>query len=224
MRCSDCSRPVQPVVALDIDGTLGDYHGHFERFAQTWLGHGRFGRGSEEDDYDGSVRYRDWFAEAYNISVETFRQIKLAYRQGGMKRSMPCCPNARTLTDRLHGADAEVWLVTTRPYLKHDAIDPDTREWTERNGIQWDHLLYGPEKYKRLIEQVDPERIVAILDDQVDQLREANTLGLGRVTILKRTRFNRAVQFSPSVTGLHEASDRIAGQLQRWYEQIGALA
>lgn len=26
-----------PIVALDIDGTLGDYHSHFLRFAEQWL-------------------------------------------------------------------------------------------------------------------------------------------------------------------------------------------
>ena len=37
VRCSVCSDQVKPIVALDIDGTLGEYHGQFVKFATMYF-------------------------------------------------------------------------------------------------------------------------------------------------------------------------------------------
>src|SRR5215469_14479212 len=88
VRCSDCHQEIKPVVAIDIDGTLGDYHDHFINFAVQWLGFGyEKPRGSKA--YDGSESHRDWFTRVMGVDVTTFRAIKLAFRQGGMTRIMP---------------------------------------------------------------------------------------------------------------------------------------
>lgn len=214
MLCTNCSRPVKPIVALDIDGTLGDYHGHFERFASEWIGRQRR---SAAGPYSGSVRYRQWFADAFNVGDDVFSAVKLAYRQGGQKRSMPVYADADTLTEKLIKAGVEIWLCTTRPYLKHDTIDPDTREWTQRNGILWDHLLYGPDKYKRLVEQVEPQRIVAVLDDEIGRIQEARDLGL--TAILRRNRYNRAIQDGYTAQDLDHAVILIKIEIRKWIYQ-----
>lgn len=155
MLCSKCQAPIRPVVVLDIDGTLGDYHGHFHAFAEAYMGEPLRG------GYNGSMELHDW----YYISLHLYREIKLAYRQGGLKRSMPCYADADILVRYLRSAGVEVWICTTRPYLRLDNIDPDTREWLARNRISYDGLLYSENKYERLLEIVDKDRIVAVVDD-----------------------------------------------------------
>src|SRR5256885_3623561 len=126
---SECSRVVKPVVAIDIDGTIGDYHTHFLTFAEQWLAVGR-----NHWDYHGDENFGDWFCGRYGVDKTIYRQIKLAYRQGGLKRSMPVYSGMVELVREI-GSVAEVWLTTTRPYLRLDQVDPDTRFWLERHGI-----------------------------------------------------------------------------------------
>jgi phosphoglycolate phosphatase-like HAD superfamily hydrolase len=166
---------MKPVVAIDIDGTLGDHYMHTVRFAELWLG--------REVNYDvragwpeGATKFQ--FNRALGVSKSTYRAIKLAYRQGGMKRSMPCYEGASELTHGLRKAGAEVWICTTRPYLRLDGIDPDTRHWLRRNRIQYDGLLYGERKYRDLIKSVDKERVLCVLDDLDEMCRQAQRCGL----------------------------------------------
>lgn len=147
----------KPVVALDIDGTLGDYHGHFLRFAEGWYGRPM---PSPEEMNPGLPLHR--FMRTHK---KTYRECKLAYRQGGMKRTMPCYSGASELTRAIRKAGAEVWICTTRPYLRLDNIDPDTREWLRRNRIQYDAVIYGEDKYRELRRQVGPDRTVSVVDD-----------------------------------------------------------
>ena len=176
MLCTQCSKPIKPVVACDIDGTLGDYHGHFVEFASKYLGR----RLPSVQNYLSNRR----FAEYLGISLPEYRTIKLAYRQGGMKRSMPIFLGAGALLRTIHEQGCELWLTTTRPYLRLDNIDPDTRFWLERHGITYDGLLYDEDKYERLAENVDRQRVILVIDDLPDQLTAASTyFGHDRVAL-----------------------------------------
>ena len=205
MRCSKCSNPIRPVVAIDVDGTLGDYHGHFAKFAA-----GYFGRPLPRT-YDGGVE----FHEALGIPLHEYRAAKLAYRQGGLKRTMPVFPGAGILLRQLRQV-AEVFITTTRPYLRLDQTDPDTREWLQRHGMEYDGLLYDEDKYERLTEIVDPTRVVAILDDLSEQYDAAkNTYG-ARVPILRRNEYNGAMSRPNTVTTLAEALSEITERIHEW--------
>ena len=166
----------KPVVGLDIDGTLGDYHGHFLRFAEGWLGYPM----PKSHDINPGMR----LSEFMNLTPETYRKIKLAYRQGGMKRTMPAHPGAAWMTNRIHKEGAEIWLCTTRPYNKLDNIDADTTEWLARNRIEYDAVLFddgkGHGKFQELVRQVGLGRIVAVADDLTDNLKEAEKASIGR--------------------------------------------
>jgi len=170
-----------PVVAIDIDGTLGDYHTHFLKFAKGWIGRPM----PDPEDINPGLPLHKFMG----TSKATYRKCKLAYRQGGLKRSMPCYYGAKHITEALRRAGAEVWICTTRPYLRLDNIDPDTRHWLRRNGIQYDAVLWGEHKYRDLVKQVDRERIVGVLDDLPAMLDQAHSLGLR--TLLRDQPYNR---------------------------------
>lgn len=171
MYCSNCSRLVKPVVSWDIDGTLANYHDHLLRFVcrywnirthysvSTWSGAGNF------EDYIG-------------ITQEQYREAKLAFRQGGMKRTMPLYKGAREALEQTQRLGAEVWLCTTRPWQRLDNVDPDTKWWLEINRMPFDGLLYGETKYQDLCSAVDHRRVVAVIDDLPEQCDAAADLGL----------------------------------------------
>lgn len=189
-------------MAIDIDGTLGDFHGHFLQFAEAWFGQ-RF-RGPTDDNPGLPL----W--EFMGVAHDRYRECKLAYRQGGMKRSMPAYAGVSRLTRHIHEAGAEVWLCTTRPYLRLDNIDPDTREWLDRNAVTYSALLFDTmhdkgSKYAELHRQA-ADRVCAIVDDlpeMIDAARELWPAKDGELTpalILRDQPYNRYRDLSAAPT------------------------
>jgi hypothetical protein len=83
-----------------------------------------------------------------------------------------------------------VWICTTRPYLRLDNIDPDTREWLRRNKIQHDAVLWGSNKYRELVRIAGRERVVAVLDDLPEMAEQAASVGIAPV-YLRDQPYNR---------------------------------
>lgn len=211
MLCSDCGQEIRPVVAIDIDGTLGEYHAHLLRFMSDYLG-----QDSVKEQYTGAEPFSEYCMRNFTIDLRTFRDIKLAYRQGAQKRSMPIKEGAYDLVADLNDAGAEIWITTTRPYLRLDGIDPDTRFWLDRHKIEFYGLLYDEAKYVQLSRSVDPRRVVAILDDLPDQLEQADQLFPWAVSYMLRTPYNSAILRRPVVYDLREAKFRMKARVQNW--------
>lgn len=216
MLCSDCSRVVRPVVAVDIDGTLGDYHAHFLAFLEEYIGWA-----DERPWYIGTEGFKEWSMDVYDLDEARWRDIKLAYRQGAQKRSMPIFKWAQALTGIVRWEGAELWITTTRPYLRLDNIDPDTREWLARNHIEYDGLIYDKFKYKLLTEQVDPERVVAVVDDLPDKIEEARHYFGAAVPIMRMTSHNMGAMRFPvglASPNLRVITSTIVDRINRWKE------
>lgn len=163
--------PLAPVVALDIDGTLGDYYEHLRWFAELYL--------QRPVTIDWEFAPTAEFSDALQLDKETYRQIKLAYRQGGMKRCLPVFPGADVIPQvirRHHGV--QVWICTTRPWQRLDNIDPDTQFWLNHNMGRVDGVIYGEDKYLDLIDIVGKDRIIGVMDDLPENVVAAQSLGL----------------------------------------------
>lgn len=173
--------PMAPVVALDIDGTSGDYHGHFTKMIADWTGRPM----PDPAQFTGGVP----FHKHLGVSRETYNQAKLAYRQGGYKRSMPVYEGIGEMTRYIRSRGVQVWICTTRPYLRLDNIDPDTRHWlTKRARIQYDGLLFGRHKYHDLNRAVGADRVLMVYDDLPALVEQA--LGLGMPATLRTQPYN----------------------------------
>lgn len=199
----------RPVVALDIDGTLAAYHGHFLWFAGEYLGR------EMPPTYDcpgGGL------AAFMGVSKTTYRRIKLAYRQSGLKRAMPAYPGASELTKVLRARGADVWICTTRPYLALSNIEPDSKEWAKRNGVQYDAFIFGENKYRDLVSLVGSDRIVAVLDDLPEMHDQAARLGLP--AILRTQPYNRDVPYAWRADNLDIARSLIMGRIQLYEERM----
>jgi phosphoglycolate phosphatase-like HAD superfamily hydrolase len=216
MLCSSCSVRVKPIVAFDLDGVLGDYHGHLHRFAEAYLGR-RFGI---QMPYKGDIPHREWF-EMSGIDNATFRDIKLAYRQGAQKRSMPANRDMIGLVNRLARQGVEIWITTTRPYLRLDNVDPDTRHWLERNEVEFDHLMYDDNKYPKLASMVERSRVIAIIDDELEMVEEAESAFNSGTPILWRNRYNKEVFHSITASSTKELRLMIMDRLARWERDYG---
>lgn len=164
--------PHAPVVALDIDGTLADYYKHFEWFANLYM------QPKTPITANWDFTSSDEFSEALNIDKNKYRDMKLAYRQGGMKRSLPAFEGAGQLVHNLRSEGIQVWICTTRPWQRLDNIDPDTQFWLNRIVGKVDGVIYGEDKYLDLIDIVGRDRILAVADDIPTNYVSAESLGL----------------------------------------------
>lgn len=195
----------KPVVGLDIDGTLFDYHSHFLRFAQDWYGRPM----PDPAEINPGMPLHKFMG----TSKSTYRQCKLAYRQGGLERSMPVYPGAVELTRAIRQAGAEVWLCTTRPYLKMDTQSPNTVHLLRRNKIQYDYMLAGPHKYRDLLKQVGKGRIVAVLDDLPEMVEQAEWLELP--VWIRDQPYNRHYE-GARIWDLPMAEKLLVGEIKYW--------
>lgn len=210
MLCTLCSREVKPVVAVDIDGTLGDYHLHFINFAEEYLGR------SLPRTYSGVGEFRD----SLGLTIELYRELKLAYRQGGKKRSMPIFDGAAGFVHSLSALGVEVYLTTTRPWQRLDNVDPDTRAWLDRHGIRYDGLLYDRHKYRVLSEIVHAPRVVMVLDDLVEQLASAEDR-FGHVGVKMNTCWNVNAPWYTTEDDYASVLALVESRIYRWRESNG---
>lgn len=193
----------KPIVAIDIDGTLADYHYWFLNFAEGYLG-----RPMPLLDTNPGLPLHEFMG----LTKEDYRTVKLAYRQGGLKRSMPAFPGAAELTRAIEEFGAEVWICTTRPYLRLDNIDPDTRSWLDRNKITYTCLTFGDNKYEALVDYVGQDRIVAVVEDLPEQVDRAKALGLNVYTPARP--YNSAVE--QRLPHLHDIEQLVLDDLHKW--------
>lgn len=177
MRCSDCSNKIKPVVALDIDGTLGDYYTHFQDFARDYHNLPRI-----KQAWNGVDEWENYMG----LTKAEYREAKLAYRQGGGKRLMPPFHGAMMISHNVRQVGAELWLTTTRPWMRHDSTDPDTQHWLKKNQIEFDRLVYDDRKYEKLYNLVDAERVVFVLDDLPEMYDDATTFFKSRAWLMAR--------------------------------------
>jgi hypothetical protein len=202
----------KPVVALDIDGTLGDFHGNFLKFARLYFDRPR----SDWATPNPGLPMWEWMG----LDHAEYVAAKLAYRQGGWKRWMPCYLRASALTHGIRRMGAEVWICTTRPYLRLDNVDPDTREWLRRNDIQYDAVLFDRidskgSKYAELKEQAG-DRVASILDDLPEMVNAAADLWTPEIVTIRTQPYNLHFEWERRVNNNDDAYSRIIQDLASW--------
>lgn len=212
---------MKPVVALDLDGTLLDYYPHFLRFAANYLGTWDPDEPAYYEEYDARIPLHKYL----RISKTTYRQCKLAYRRGQMKRSLPALPppfpQAAELTRQLRRWGCDIWLCTTRPYLSHDEVDEATRHNLRRHGVQYQGIIWGEHKYRSLVRTVGGNRVAAVLDDLPEMCRQAEALGLPVAFALRPHNGQQYAALQPGwpwLTTHTETLNWFRKQLDNWKE------
>lgn len=193
-----------PLVALDIDGTLGDYHGHFLAFAENWFGR----EFPKPHEINPGLR----LSEFMGVPHEQYQRCKLAYRQGGLKRWMPAYEGVHRLTQQLEALGVDIWICTTRPFQRLDNVDPDTQEWLRRNKVLYHGLLFGDDKYHELNRQTRGRRtVLGVFDDLPELCEEARKYNWP--VFVRDQPYNKHYHQAPRVYNCAEILERIKQQL-----------
>jgi hypothetical protein len=197
----------RPAVGMDVDGTAAYWHEHFLWFAGLYLGR------QMPPQYLGTAPLHI----EMGISKRTYRQVKLAYRQSGLKRAIAVREGAAELARDVRKAGAELWVCTTRPYLRLDNIDPDTRAWLRRNRIQYDGVLFGERKYADFARLVGSGRVIGVIDDLPEQVEKAFVAGLpARLIERQYNQDHPYVKEGHSLPSLHAARDWLLEEIEKW--------
>ena len=199
--------PLAPVVAIDIDGTIGDYYEHFRWFAELYLQRKLEIRWDFTDTME--------FSDALGLTKEVYRDIKLAYRQGGMKRCLPVFEGTKEMVASLRGNNIQVWICTTRPWQRLDNIDPDTQFWIQHNVGRVDGVIYGEDKYLDLVDIVGKGRIVGVVDDLPENVVAAQSLGLRAA--IRAGGHNEPFRKTRSSIPVAHSSNDIKRIFSQWY-------
>lgn len=203
---------VKPIVAVDVDGTLSEYHLSLARHICQY-----FDLQTGFEPWDGKGNYEDYFG----ITQTQYREAKLAYRQGGFKRWSPEQPGVRFLRDCLSSLRdcglIEVWITTTRPWNRLDSVDPDTRFWLDRHFPVYDHLLYHDYKYPELATLVDPERVIGVIDDLPEMVMAAKQTFAGASVYMVHRHHNIGVHPALARLSLEEFSLEIEKKVEEWW-------
>lgn len=135
---------------------------------------------------------------------------------------MPVYPHAAELTRNLRKAGVEVWICTSRPHLQLGNVDPDTRHWLRRNGIQYDNLLWGENKYRDLAKAAGV-RVVTVLEDLPEMVDQAFQSHLS--PIIRDQPYNRHKHEGPKgeqlprALSLEQAERLILTDLEIWKKE-----
>lgn len=208
--CSRCSAPVRPVVAVDIDGTLSEYHRSITEFACNY-----WDRKVPSGDWNGRGDFESWMG----LTQSQYREAKLAYRQGGYKRTAQWQPGAYDFMMALGALNVEVWITTTRPWNRLDSVDPDTRFWLDRYGVRYDHLLYDDHKYLRLAELVEPSRVVAVFEDLPEMITEACHVFIASAVMQIARPYNWPHPIATTIAFWQEGLERLNDNIKRWEDR-----
>jgi len=206
--CSKCSAQVKPIVAVDLDGTLSEYHNSISAFAC--------------DYWDKPLPFTPWngmgnMEDYLGLTQDQYREAKLAYRQGGYKRTARWQPGAYEFMNMLRWVeDIEVWVTTTRPWNRLDSVDPDTRFWLDRHHVRYDHLLYDDHKYHRLAELVDPSRVIMVVEDLPEMIKEALQVFNKDAVVRMHRPYNYRVGGELSFSTFSPLSDVLLQNLKQW--------
>lgn len=217
MLCSKCSEVIRPIVVFDIDGTLAAYHEQVFKFNRQYQGWD-FDDDDAEYNWNGLGEFEDYLG----ISKDMYREMKLAFRQGGQKRMMPTIDDGIRLY--LHALrnypGCEIWIATHRPWRRLDNIDPDTQFWLKRFSISYSKLIFSEDKYLDLFSQVDSNRIVACFEDLGPMCDRAEQLDLP-VRQVARLHNRAAGESRPHRGTLPQLTTWLDDQMEIWRSTTG---
>lgn len=132
---------------------------------------------------------------------------------------MPRYEGATEIALELNGDGIEVWITTTRPYMRFDSTDPDTREWLQRNGISYEGLIYDDDKYARLLDIVGKRRVIGVVEDLPEQYDRAEALGLAPIMVARNHNVNS--RRSTVAGSLYVAARMLRDRAKGWREANG---
>lgn len=125
------------VCAIDLDGVVVQYPEFFVEFINKKT----------------NANHQNLFDARKNLSNDEYLEMKDAYRQSGVKQTIPLRDGAKEFVEFLKSKDYSVVIITKRPYKKYFRIFADTKANLDSNKIPYDGVIFDSEKHKTIVKE-----------------------------------------------------------------------
>ena len=126
------------VCGFDVDGVLNYYPDPWVRFLSDRLN-----------------RKFNTLNEAKNeIPYAVYKALKYDYRECGIKTTLKVRAGAKEVLDALKADEYDIIILTSRPFRTHRSLFKQTTDWLDKNGLVYDGLISGADKYARILTEV----------------------------------------------------------------------
>lgn len=138
-------KETEKICSLDIDGILNYYPEPWVNFLNSKLCT-NFSSLNEAKD---------------TVPYQVYKNIKYEYRESGVKATLQIRPEAVELTRVLKASGFLILIITSRPFSEHKSLHKQTTDWLANNGIQYDGIVFGLDKYIEVLQKAPNLRFLA---------------------------------------------------------------
>lgn len=181
---------------FDVDGVLGDFHGHFEKFAREQIPNIEL----------------DYLVYSFGMDRDTFISMHDEMVTTGWFKSMPVIEGAPELLNKLAAAGHKIRYMTARVSLKSDPeiqkeIEKATIEWlTEKGFPNPTEVFFTNSVFKsKLLVEHDTDILV---EDHLETCQDTSKMkdrrGIPIQAVLVDKRWNRHGEHEPRINTLSE--------------------
>lgn len=125
----------EKVCVFDIDGVLNYY-------PKTWV------------DFVNASLCKDFktLSEVKNsLSYSEYKKLKEEYRTSGVKENLCVKKEAKEVINKLRDEGFKIIIISARPVIKYSSLYKQTTNWLEKNGIEYDNLIFSERKQFEVI-------------------------------------------------------------------------
>lgn len=165
-------------IGIDIDDTLTDIKQELEEAAKEYaeqLGKAINSEFKEIDDKNNGNRYQ----EKYGFSYEELKYFLKEIQEEITNEAKPR-ENAKETIKKLKERGHQIYIITARDSEFHDNPYQQSKEWLDKNKIQYDKLIVNAREKASVCEQ---EKIDVFIDDQLNNCIAVSKIGIKTIRI-----------------------------------------
>jgi len=132
-------REKEKVCILDLDDTLAESIPYWV----NWINEKKGTHYKTLDEAKDFLRYRE------------YKNLKAEFRSSGAKANILPKPYASEFTKELHKMDYQIIIVTRRPFSMHKNLFKLTKNWLEKNDIEYDGLIFEDKKHLKILSEFE---------------------------------------------------------------------
>lgn len=159
-------------IGIDIDDTLTDINEELENAALEYAT--KLGKNQKKnitnivDKNDGNV-YQEKYGFTYNELKYFLKDIQESITGKAIPRE-----NAKETICKLRKAGNEIYIVTARDYEFHDDPYSLSKEWLDKNNIEYDKLIVNARDKAQICKE---EKIDIFIDDKISNCIDVSKVG-----------------------------------------------
>lgn len=167
-------------IGIDIDDTLTDIKEELEAAALHYAK--ELGKETKEvDDTEDKEKNRNSWQQRYHFTYEELKYFLKDIQEGITQKAKPREGVVETIK-KLRKEGNEIYIVTARCSEFHEDPYQLSKDWLEKNEIEYDKLIVNAREKASVCKQ---EKIELFIDDQLENCRKVAREGIKVIRVTK---------------------------------------